>query len=70
MTNEYAIVVLKKRNDWLDSKIAEREAAGGSAYSLHLEKDAVALALAALDYTIKMLEYEASQIQNTEKETT
>jgi hypothetical protein len=62
MTEQEAIGRLINRRDYLQGKIAEREAEGGNTFWLAKDVEAMEIALSAVRYVIEMKEYEASQV--------
>ena len=61
MTNQEALDNLTKRGAYLDRRIADLILECRPTHFLERDKEAISLAVAALEYTIQMIEYEASQ---------
>jgi hypothetical protein len=62
MTNHDAIKRLQNRDEYLVAKIAAIEAEGRSAFWFYADREALAIAIAAIEYVIEMQKYEQSQV--------
>jgi hypothetical protein len=56
-----AIGRLKNRDHYLEGKIAEQSVTGKPTHWFQLDREAIALAISALDYLQQVQDYEASQ---------
>lgn len=64
MTNQQAISRLKNRDEFLARKIAEVTAEGRDAYWFGQDRESIAIAIACIEYTQAMTDYEQSQSQS------
>jgi hypothetical protein len=66
MTNEQAIENLRQRDTYLVQRIADLEAQGRIATISYRDRDAISIAIAAIEYVIAMQAWEALQTQVSE----
>lgn len=63
LTNETAIHRLLNRDRWLEKRIGEASALGQDTHWFEIDRESLAIAIAAIKYVIAVQDYESSQSQ-------